>query len=335
MLKKTLLILVVPLVVLCAWSASSHAQPAEDVPSGANVKTANANEASRKIAAARALIEKKGERAFTEFLNNSDEWLGPDNAIYVIKATKGGTNEGSFVIYPPASNVSTDAMAMPLVNGKPFSLVTKSNITDQKKIHTSFFENKPEGTIHYHASTLAKTPDGRTYIVAAGTNNFHMQKLFIMTLVDTACDLIARKGAGAFPELAANNSMFRFQDTYVYVLDTTGKILVDPGNPQLEGKSLASGHPIAPGFKYPVFGATMAEAMQLAFAGSFPDSSEEFLASWQEVSAATGTAWAAYVTPRPGETKMSRKIAYEKLVRGANGKDYIVGSGVYLADFGT
>jgi signal transduction histidine kinase len=126
----------------------------------------------------------------------------------------------------------------------------------------------------------------------------------LVALVDDAAELVQLKGEAAFAELGVPGSRWRQGETYIFVLDTDGKMLVhiDPameGQNQVELKDV-NGKPIIRGL--------------VAVATTLPDKPE---------------GWYHYEWPVPGELLPRWKSSYVKLVVAPTGKRYIVGSGMY------
>jgi len=285
---------------------------------------------TQKVRDAKKLIEKKGEKAFHEF-NKDDKWTGPKHGIYVAEAKHGVADKGKFVVYPLPEDVGENALHMPMVNGRPFIKVATKG-PDTEKVDIFRFTHDPSGADFHYASAIAVTPEGRPYVVGAGTDNFLMQKYFVMELVNTGCALIRIEGKNCFPILQDKNSVFRFEDTFVSVLSGEGKVLLDPGVPQAENIDVWDLPPFQSPGHYPVIAARMDKALEMLAAGSYPRSREEFIKNWEAAVEARKPIWSAYYFPKPGKKKLSRKISYEKAVEAPDGKVYVAVSGIYLAD---
>jgi len=126
----------------------------------------------------------------------------------------------------------------------------------------------------------------------------------LVALVNDAARLIETRGDAAFRELRVPDSRWRHQETYVFVLDPTGNMLVHP-DPALEGKNTlelkdVNGRPIIRGL--------------LDAATAAPDKPE---------------GWYHYQWPVPGEILPRWKSSYVRLVTAPSGKRYVVGSGMY------
>jgi signal transduction histidine kinase len=126
----------------------------------------------------------------------------------------------------------------------------------------------------------------------------------LVTLVNDAADLVATKGAKAFTDFRVDGSRWRADDTYVFVLDPDGNMLVHP-DPALEGRNEielkdVGGKPIIRGL--------------IAAVTIDPDKPE---------------GWYHYQWPVPRGLLPRWKSTFVRLVTGPSGKRYIVGSGVY------
>lgn len=126
----------------------------------------------------------------------------------------------------------------------------------------------------------------------------------LVQLVEDATELILAKGEAAFDEFRREGSRWRKEETYIFVLDPEGNMLVH-SDPLLEGKNQISlqdvnGKPIIRG---------LIEAVT-----SFPEKPE---------------GWYHYQWPVPGGLFPRWKSSFVKLVNTLAGKKFIVGSGMY------
>jgi len=132
----------------------------------------------------------------------------------------------------------------------------------------------------------------------------HEETRALVALVNDASDLVHTRGESAFVDFRVSGSRWRQGETYVFVLDPAGNMLVHP-DPSLEGKNQLglkdiNGKPIIRG---------------LIDAGSAPAGKPE--------------GWYHYEWPVPGELLPRWKSSYVQLVTAPSGRSYIVGSGVY------
>src|SRR5512140_2579296 len=131
----------------------------------------------------------------------------------------------------------------------------------------------------------------------------HPENEALVALVNDAAQLVAANGDSAFARLRAPNSRWRHGDTYVFVLDPEGNMLVHPDR-ALEGKNEldlkdVNGRPIIRG---------------LLEAAMVPGKAE---------------GWYHYEWPVPGGLLPRWKSSYVRLVTAPSGKRFVVGSGMY------
>lgn len=125
----------------------------------------------------------------------------------------------------------------------------------------------------------------------------------IVALVNRAAALIERKGKDAFPEFKKKDSNWYKGENYVFVDNMNGTVLVNPPQPEIEGKNLID----------------MKDAKGKALI-------REFI----ETAKTKGSGWVDYWWPKPGEGKPSKKISYIKKAKMPNGEMVIVGAGTYV-----
>ncbi|MGO9145617.1 MAG: cache domain-containing protein [Desulfomonilia bacterium] len=117
--------------------------------------------------------------------------------------------------------------------------------------------------------------------------------------VDYAVGLINSKGNAALPEL----TKYRYcnGEGYVFVVEIDGKTILQPANPQLEGKDIS----VLQGAKGEYFGAEMKAKAQKY-----------------------GEGWVSYVWENPKTKRLEIKCSFVKAAT-MDGKKVFVGSGIY------
>jgi len=126
----------------------------------------------------------------------------------------------------------------------------------------------------------------------------------LVALVNDASELVRTKGEAAFADFAVSGSRWREGESYIFVLDREGNMVVHPdpamvGRNQMDLKDI-NGRPIIQGL--------------VAAVTTHPGKS---------------TGWYHYEFPVPGGLLPRWKSSYVTLVEAPSGKNYVVGSGMY------
>jgi len=124
----------------------------------------------------------------------------------------------------------------------------------------------------------------------------------IVTLVDKAAALTESKGKTAFPEFKKKGSEWLKGETYIFIADMNGTILMHPANPELETKSI----------------------LDIKDANG-----KAFLREMIETAKTKGSGWVDYMWPKPGEKSASKKLSYIKRAKMPSGEMVVVGAGIY------
>jgi signal transduction histidine kinase len=147
---------------------------------------------------------------------------------------------------------------------------------------------------------------GNAQTVATNSNQVyeHQETRELVAVVNDASELVRTKGEAAFADFRISGSRWRQGETYIFVLDPKGNMLVHP-DPALEGKNDLdlkdiNGKPIIRGL--------------IGAATTFPNKPE---------------GWYHYQWPVPGGILPRWKSTYVRLVTAPSGKSYVLGSGIY------
>lgn len=250
------------------------------------------NEAAR-------LVEDKGEIAFEEFAQKNSKWNQGENYIFAVDM------DGILITHPDENIAGKNQLGLKDINGKPFIRWFIYEVTRNVDHGWSHYLWVKPGEIFPTWKTsflkLAVAPSGKKYVVGSGRYNMKMEKAFVMEAVLDAEDLLKQMGESGFEILRNISSEYRFKNTYVFVLDETGTLLVHPPFPNLEQTNLYN-------YTDPDGKFVFREIIDTARAGK--------------------KGWVDYKWPKPGEDFPSRKISYVKKVTTSEG-NYIIGVGVY------
>lgn len=245
-------------------------------------------------------ISHNGEKAFKEFMTNGTKWRNGDTYIFVCGL------KGDIYVHEDPAMIGKNDLDRKDVHGKPIvQWFIRKALGIGQCGWTHYEWLRPETGKTAWKTTyvkLAQAPSGTIYVVGSGLYNMRMEKAFAVDAVDDALSLIRTMGKDAFRILKDSTSEFVYKDTYVFVLDTTGVTLVNPSEPDHEGKNQVE----------------MKDA-----------SGNNFIEKMIHVALDNNQGWVDYMWPKPGTTKPVRKISYVKKIT-VRGEILIVGTGIYL-----
>jgi cytochrome c len=123
----------------------------------------------------------------------------------------------------------------------------------------------------------------------------------IVAMVNKAAELIERKGQSVFPEFRKPGSEWLSGDTYLFVIDMKGFVLLNGGFPNLEGVD------------------------QILWKDT---NGKEVVVEMIKVVRSNGSGWVNYVWVKPGHTESTQKWSYVKASK-VDGTPAFVGAGFY------
>jgi signal transduction histidine kinase len=250
------------------------------------------------------LVDTNGEAAFSDFRVSGSRWRQGETYIFVLDP------QGNMLVHPDPALEGKNVLDLKDINGRPIIRGLIGAVTTSP--------SKPAGWYHYEWPVpggllprwkssyvrLVTAPSGKRYVVGAGMYNDRMEKPFVVDVVTDAVAQIEKNGESAFPLFHDPTGPFLAKDAYIFVIDTNGVDLVNPGFPNLEGRNILDVKDTQG--KQPI---------------------REML----KVVQTRGSGWVDYMWPKPGESVSTQKSAY---VSKAKMGDHwaLVGCGVYLAD---
>jgi signal transduction histidine kinase len=250
------------------------------------------------------LVRTKGEAAFNDFRVPGSRWRQGETYIFVLDPT------GNMLVHPDPALEGKNDLDLKDINGKPIIRGLIAAATSLPR--------KPEGWYHYQWPVpggllprwkssyvrLVTAPSGKSYLVSSGMYNDRMERAFVQDAVTDAVGQIEKNGGAAFPVLHDPIGPFIAKDAYIFVIDSNGVDLVNPGFPNLEGRNILDVKDTQG--KQPI---------------------REML----KVVQSNGSGWVDYMWPKPGESVSTQKSAY--VSKAKMGDQWVlVGCGVYLAD---
>lgn len=130
----------------------------------------------------------------------------------------------------------------------------------------------------------------------------YQQAQDLISLVKSAASEIKSKGESVFPEFKEKNSKWRHDNTYIFIIDADGNMILHP-DPALEGKNQTA----------------LKDVNNKLIIKGFMDA----------VSGGRDEGWFHYQWPEPGSMFPLWKSSFVQLVTAPSGKKYVVGSGLY------
>ncbi|PKN05870.1 MAG: hypothetical protein CVU72_07375, partial [Deltaproteobacteria bacterium HGW-Deltaproteobacteria-7] len=143
------------------------------------------------------------------------------------------------------------------------------------------------------------------FLFSQPTDIMYPETKQVLSIVNEASQAVAQKGEAAFAEFRKKGSKWLHDDTYVFVIDTQGNVILNPARPELEGKNQLN----------------LKDAVGKPFIKWFIKEVTDYPGKTQ--------GWSHYVWFKPGQEIASWKTSFIKHVKAPSGKGYIVGSGLY------
>lgn len=124
----------------------------------------------------------------------------------------------------------------------------------------------------------------------------------IIEKVDKASKLLEAEGPDAYGKFKGKDSEFIFAGTYIWIHDMEGVMQMHPIKYKMEGKRLI---------------------------GLKDANGKLFFTVMNKVAREKGSGWVSYMWPKPGDKEPSKKVSYVKLCKMSDGKEVVIGCGVY------
>lgn len=250
------------------------------------------------------LLRNRGEASFDEFRVPDSRWRQGETYIFVLD------KEGNMLVHADPEMENKNQLELKDVNGKPIirGLLAAATALPEKQEGWFHYQWRvPDGLLPRWKSSfvqLVESPDGKEYVIGSGMYNDRMEKEFVIDMVEEAAGHIEKEGNAAFSRLYDPAGPFLVKDTYIFILDTAGVELVNPGFRNLEGRNLLD--------LKDTEGKLLVREM---FKAVEKDSS----------------GWIEYMWPKPGDNRSTQKSTYVRKVK--LGDSWVLaGAGVYLAD---
>jgi hypothetical protein len=253
-----------------------------------------------KLKKAVRLIEKHGVKSFAT-VSKMNAALKGNFGIFVIDP-----ESGKLLVSPPKKSLGKYPLISKDLNGKVLAReIIKNEVLRKDESFIEMLEHAYGLVYKNYFAKLAITPEGKLYALAIGRDSAEMQRLFVKEVVTGACSVIQLCGIDKAIEIFnTKNSLFRFEDTYVFVYaddkENRGVLLCNPNYPQYVRKN------------------------ELKIKSDFVPTLKKVYKLIDE----KGRGWIRDMAKNPISGKEQQKNIYvQKIIVG--GKAYIVGSGIY------
>jgi signal transduction histidine kinase len=241
------------------------------------------------------LINQNANNALTLLAQKDSKWQNGETYIFVMDKL------GKMLVHPDKKLVNTNVLKIKDVNGKPIFEWFIKELKNKESDWSHYLWVKPNEIFPTWKSTYLMSSKNKEYIVGSGVYNLPMTKDFVVDEVDGAAAMIKASGPNGFSVLRDIAGEYRYMETYVFVLDEKGVLLVDPPFPTLEGRNLYS-------YK--------------------DESGKQLFKEFIDVAKRDGSGWVDYMWPHPGSGQPVKKTSYIKKVMYGDTM-YIVGTGIY------
>ncbi|MFM2135697.1 MAG: hypothetical protein RL021_1097 [Bacteroidota bacterium] len=250
-----------------------------------------------------ALLEQKGIGAFADLKKENSRWRSGETYVFILDSA------GNMLLHADPELEGKNQRMLKDLNGRPViqGIMESAYGSPDYGGWYHYQWPVPGGLLPRWKSTYAKvfrSAEGKTLIVGCGVYDDRMEKEFVLDMVNQAVRLLETAGREGFPLLRDVTGPYIAKDAYIFVVDTNGVELVNPGFPSLEGRNVMDVKDVN------------GKSLMKEMFGVVKDK---------------GAGWVDYYWPKPGQSVSTLKSAY---VRKANMGDewVIVGCGIYLSD---
>jgi signal transduction histidine kinase len=250
---------------------------------------------------AASLVAEKGSATACKDFREPGPWFQGESYIFLLDMT------GTMVCNPSSPELEGQNLIDfkdPL--GKPVAQnILREVQRPSAEGWTHYLWPRPEFMTSFWKTSYFKKvadADGNEVVVASGLYEIEMEPFFVVEQVEDAVSLILEQGEQAFDTFRDPASGFIFYDAYVFVMEISGEMLVNPGFPELEGNNI----------------------LDLKDVDGKP-----FVRQGLERLESAESTWVQYRWPRPGKAPTADKTSYLRRLE-LDDRTLVVGAGVYF-----
>lgn len=249
------------------------------------------------------LVAEQGEAVFDDF-HVPGKWLDLDAGRYLFVFDM----QANQVVNGGFPEIKVNRMDWKDAWGKPVFRLCIDKLSPDKENRDNWWvhylwpkpgEAKPRWKSSY--MVRVKAPSGTVYAVGSGVYDAKAEKRFAELMVADAAELIRAQGLAALETISRRDSEFFFNESFVFVMDSTGVERANAGFSHLIGKNLLT---------LPDFPAKELIQYELDFMKT------------------QGTGWIVGEWPRVGETEPTVEDIYLMTVKSGD-EQFLVGSGIH------
>lgn len=177
---------------------------------------------------ATSILEKDGMPSLDYFRNNRSRFNTKNHYLYIYDMN------GINIYHAGMKHLEgKNLLNVTDKNGKKITQLVLNALKDKNNphawVHYSWWEPGkfypvPKSSCHFKV----QTPNGTELYVGGGLNYPHEEKEFIRIIVDSAVQLINRKGEKAFSDISDPISQYSYRDIQVFAFRPDGEIIISP-----------------------------------------------------------------------------------------------------------
>lgn len=245
------------------------------------------------------LFKEQGNDAILQF--DEEPWTTDSTYLFVF-------NLDGVLLYNPTDEENIGLSRLDLVDdwGQPFiqdmlDVVKDPNGDGGGWVHYRWNMPKWDDPLWKTSYVKKVEHNGVEYLIGSGIYNMPIEKEFVKEKVLSAHSLIESSGETAFNLIRDSTNIYIFMNTYVFVTDVEGNMLVHPMFPELEGTNMWNDQ---------------------------DSTGKYFVQDFINKAVSDSEGWVTYLWPPDEYSAEEEKHTFVKRAV-FNGKTYIIGSGMF------